>query len=79
MKLSVSLPADDVRFIDEYSARIDVRNRSSVIQIALNLLRESSMSEGYAEAFAEWETSGEAELWQVAATDGADAADGAAR
>ncbi|SDC15834.1 ribbon-helix-helix domain-containing protein [Actinokineospora iranica] len=70
MKLSVSLPEDDVRFIDEYSSRIDVSNRSSVIQIAIGLLRESSMRDEYAQAFDEWEASGEAEIWAATAGDG---------
>ncbi|MGQ0838912.1 ribbon-helix-helix domain-containing protein [Actinokineospora sp.] len=70
MKLSVSLPEDDVRFIDEYSARVDVTSRSSVIQIAIGLLRHSSMEQEYADAFAEWDASGEAALWDATALDG---------
>ncbi|GLZ36917.1 antitoxin [Actinokineospora sp. NBRC 105648] len=75
MKLSVSLPEEDVRFIDEYSSRVDVVhvaavNRSSVIQIAIGLLRESSMREEYAEAFAEWDAAEDAPLWDATAADG---------
>ncbi len=71
MKLSVSLPEDDVRFIDEYSARVDVASRSQVIQVAIGLLRESSLRDEYAQAFAEWDDSGEAVIWETTVGDGA--------
>lgn len=69
MKLSVSLPEDDVRFIDEYSARVESTSRSSVIQLAIGLLRESTLQDGYAEAFAEWDAT-DARLWEPVAADG---------
>jgi Arc/MetJ-type ribon-helix-helix transcriptional regulator len=69
VKLSVSLPEDDVRFIDEYSARIDVTSRSSVIQIAIARLRESELQDEYAAAFAEWDASADARLWESTASD----------
>ncbi|RLK59297.1 antitoxin [Actinokineospora cianjurensis] len=70
MKLSVSLPEVDVQFIDEYLARFDAATRSSVIQLAIGLLRESSMREEYAQAFAEWDGSDDAGLWESAVADG---------
>ncbi|MDQ3579057.1 MAG: ribbon-helix-helix domain-containing protein [Actinomycetota bacterium] len=71
MKLSVSLPEDDVRFIDEYSVRVDVASRSQVIQVAIGMLRESSLRDEYAQAFAEWDDSGEAAFWETTVGDGA--------
>ncbi|CRK56307.1 Programmed cell death antitoxin YdcD [Alloactinosynnema sp. L-07] len=69
MKLSVSLPEDDVRFIDEYSARAEVASRSSVIQLAIARLRESELQDEYAAAFAEWDAAEDAALWDVTAAD----------
>lgn len=75
VKLSVSLPEDDVRFIDEYSARAGEASRSSVIQLAIARLRESQLQDEYAAAFAEWDEAEEAGLWDAATADGmADAA-----
>ncbi|SES18006.1 ribbon-helix-helix domain-containing protein [Actinokineospora terrae] len=69
MKLSVSLPEVDVQFIDEYLSRGEGGSRSAVIQLALGLLRESSMREEYAVAFAEWDASDDAALWESTAAD----------
>ncbi|OLR94630.1 ribbon-helix-helix domain-containing protein [Actinokineospora bangkokensis] len=74
MKLSVSLPEEDVRFLDEYLARAGSASRSSVISEAIGLLRRSSLAEEYAAAFAEWDTGEDAELWDRTAPDASDAA-----
>ncbi|MBM7775294.1 Arc/MetJ-type ribon-helix-helix transcriptional regulator [Actinokineospora baliensis] len=69
MKLSVSLPDVDVRFIDEYLARFDAATRSSVIQLAIGLLRETAMRDEYAQAFAEWDAEDDAALWESTVAD----------
>jgi Arc/MetJ-type ribon-helix-helix transcriptional regulator len=75
MKLSVSLPDDDVAFIDEYARRIGGRSRSSVLHRAIGLLRMAELESAYTEAWDEWAGSGDAELWDAATGDGlADAA-----
>ena len=75
MKVSVSLPEDDVVFLDRYAARAGRRSRSAVIQQAIGLLRSASLEEAYAAAWSEWEASGDAELWSATDADGiADAA-----
>ncbi|GAA3049844.1 Transcriptional regulator, contains Arc/MetJ-type RHH (ribbon-helix-helix) DNA-binding domain [Actinokineospora globicatena] len=71
VKLSVSLPEVDVQFIDEYLSRFDVATRSSVIQVAIGLLRESAMREEYAQAFAEWDAADDAALWESTVADAA--------
>ncbi|WP_035304822.1 hypothetical protein [Actinokineospora inagensis] len=69
MKLSVSLPEADVQFIDEYLTRFDTESRSSVIQLAIGLLRENALREEYAAAFAEWDGGPDAELWESTVVD----------
>ncbi|PPK66768.1 antitoxin [Actinokineospora auranticolor] len=72
MKLSVSLPEEDVRFIDEYLGRAaEHGNRSAVIQLAIGLLRESSLRDEYLAAFDEWDAGEDALLWEPTAADGA--------
>lgn len=77
MKLSVSLPAEDVEFIDEYSRRTGSPTRSSVIQQAIALLREASLQDAYAAAFDEWERDTDAERWETTVADGVAAGDAA--
>ena len=70
MKLSVSLPDEDVNFLDEYVAQSGTSSRSSVIHQAIGLLRTASMEDAYAAAWEEWETSEDATLWASTASDG---------
>ena len=75
MKLSVSLPADDVAFVDEYARRRGSSSRSSVVHRAIELLRMTELEEDYEGAWNEWEQTGQAEHWDTTAGDGiADAA-----
>lgn len=81
MKLSVSLPEDDVSFVDEYVRRGGAASRSSVLHAAIELLRLDEMEDSYAAAWAEWDESEDAALWNATTGDsigtdgsGADAA-----
>jgi Arc/MetJ-type ribon-helix-helix transcriptional regulator len=65
MKISVSLPEEDVRFLDEQGT-----NRSATLHEAVTLLRERQLAEQYAEAFREWSDSPDADLWDTASADG---------
>jgi Arc/MetJ-type ribon-helix-helix transcriptional regulator len=69
MKLSVSLPDEDVQFIDRYAKAHAVESRSGVVQRALSLLRSSELGQDYASAWDEWEAS-EGEVWEATAADG---------
>ena len=69
MKLSVSLPDDDLDFIDRYASEHDVGSRSQVLQRAVSLLRAAELGGDYAAAWAEWETD-DAESWAVTTADG---------
>ena len=70
MKLSVSLPDDDVAFMDEYARRRGSSSRSSVVHRAIELLRTADLEDDYANAFEEWEQSGQAADWDSTAGDG---------
>ena len=70
MKLSVSLPDDDVATLDEHARRTGLPSRSAAVHQAIRLLRRSSLEEDYAAAWEDWDRSGERELWEAAAKDG---------
>jgi Arc/MetJ-type ribon-helix-helix transcriptional regulator len=75
VKLSVSLPEDDVAFVDEYARRRGASSRSSVIHRAIELLRMADLESAYAEAWDEWDQADQAETWDSTSGDGiADAA-----
>jgi hypothetical protein len=69
MKVSMSLPAEDLSFLDSYAAERGT-SRSAVVVRAVRLLRSSLLSDDYEEAYREWSGSGEAALWEVAVGDG---------
>jgi len=71
MKLSVSLPEEDLTFIDDYASRRGIASRSSVLHRAVSLLREADMESAYTSAWEEWSSTGDAPLWEVTAQDGA--------
>ncbi|KGH45745.1 antitoxin [Modestobacter caceresii] len=70
MKLSVSLPDDDVALIDEYARTSGLPGRSAVIQRALRLLRQEDLERDYAVVWEEWETSGDEAVWNAVVADG---------
>lgn len=75
MKLSVSLPEEDVAFVDQYARRRGTTSRSSVLHRAIELLRLSELEDAYVEAWDEWDQSGDEAAWSTATYDGtADAA-----
>jgi Arc/MetJ-type ribon-helix-helix transcriptional regulator len=70
MKLSVSLPDDDVTFVDEYARRRGSPSRSAVLHQAIELLRVSELETAYVVAWEEWHQSEDAGRWDVTAGDG---------
>lgn len=70
MKVSVSLPDDDVEFLDRYSREHHIGSRSAALARAVQLLRASQLGSAYADAWREWEESGEADVWESTAADG---------
>jgi Arc/MetJ-type ribon-helix-helix transcriptional regulator len=75
VKLSVSLSGDDVALLDEYVRALGLSSRSAVVQHAIRLLRQQGLEQAYADAWTEWEASGEQSAWASVSADGlADAA-----
>ena len=70
MKISVSLPDEDIEFLDEYAKSLGVRSRSAVIQRAVRLMRAQELGPAYAEAWEEWQASGDADAWDPAVETG---------
>jgi Arc/MetJ-type ribon-helix-helix transcriptional regulator len=70
VKVSISLPASDVEFLDEYAQRQGIDSRSAVLHKAVRLLQSSALSSAYEQAWDEWATTGEADLWETSAGDG---------
>ena len=70
MKVSVSLPADDVEFLDEYAMSKGIGSRSAAVHKAVRLLRASELGPAYEGAWEEWATSDDRELWDTATGDG---------
>jgi len=73
MKISVSLPEDDVDFLDSYAEARGGTSRSAALHEAVALLRTANLLSDYAQAFDEWIDSGEADLWDAAIADRLDA------
>ncbi len=70
MKVSVSLPEEDVAYIDDYAQRVGAQSRSSVLHQAVALLRMSELETAYGEAFREWHESEDHKLWDNTVSDG---------
>lgn len=71
MKVSVSLPEEDIEFLDEYGRSVGARSRSAVLQRAVRLLRATALGSAYSQAWEEWESE-ESEVWESVAGDGLD-------
>ncbi len=69
MKVSVSLPTEDVQFVDDY-ARQRGTSRSAALHEAIVMLRQRGLSAEYEAAYDEWTDSGEAAAWDAVARDG---------
>jgi len=70
MKLSVSLPEEDVEFLDEYAKSHGFTSRSAVVQKAVRLLGRAQLEDAYVAAWSEWDGSEDAELWNQTVADG---------
>jgi Arc/MetJ-type ribon-helix-helix transcriptional regulator len=70
MKVSVSLPGDDVAFLDAYAEAHAFPSRSAVVQRAVHALRLDELRESYGPAWDEWANTGEADAWEPTVGDG---------
>ena len=69
MKLSVSLPNDDVAFLDSYAEAAGISTRSAALHRAIRLLRATALGPAYEAAWLEWSTTDDAEAWDLATAD----------
>lgn len=70
MKLSVSLPDDDVAYLDEYAANQGLDSRSAALRRAVRLLRAAELGPAYEDAWAEWSAGPDAADWDAVTGDG---------
>ncbi len=70
MKVSISLPDDDVDFLDHYAANHGIASRSAAVHKAVRLLRASGLGAAYEDAWAEWAASGDDHVWEATVSDG---------
>ncbi|MEI8082920.1 MAG: antitoxin [Actinomycetes bacterium] len=66
VKFSVSLPDDDLAYLDT----LDAPSRSAAVHQAIARARQQSLESDYTEAFAEWSDSNDAAAWDRHNSDG---------
>ena len=69
MKVSVSLPDEDVEFLDSYAESQGLPSRSAVLHKAVRLLRGAELAPAYEDAFISWDESDDAGDWDTTAGD----------
>jgi Arc/MetJ-type ribon-helix-helix transcriptional regulator len=69
MKVSVSLPEDDIEFLDTYAHTHGIESRSAAVHKAVGLLRAAQLGNAYEEAWDSWASS-DAAAWDNAVADG---------
>lgn len=69
MKVSVSLPGDDIEFLDAYAREQGLDSRSAAVHKAVRLLRTMELAAPYELAWTEW-ASDDADAWDATAADG---------
>jgi hypothetical protein len=69
VKLSVSVPTEDIAFLDAYAAEHALGSRSAALHHAIRALRVSALPGSYAEAWSDWNADGDAAAWETTAGD----------
>ena len=67
MKVSVSLPDEDVEFLDSYATSRGISSRSAALHKAIRLLKASELGADYEAAWTEWAQSDDGQLWDATA------------
>jgi Arc/MetJ-type ribon-helix-helix transcriptional regulator len=70
MKVSVSLPEDDIEFLDSYAHAQGIASRSAVMHKAVSLLRDAQLGVAYEDAWDSWTASVDADAWETTIGDG---------
>ena len=72
MKLSVSLPDEDIEYLDAYAERQGLSSRSAALKKAFRLLRASDLWAAYEDSWAEGAADYQSVLWDCATSAGVD-------
>lgn len=70
MKLSISLPDDDVAVLDEYVRTAGLSSRSAALRHAVRMLRLPELERDYEAAWRDWTDSGDEADWSTTSADG---------
>ena len=70
MKVSVSLPGEDVQFLDDYTREQGLESRSAAVQKAVRLLRTAELGVAYESAWEHWTADGDGQAWDATVADG---------
>lgn len=69
MKISLSLPDEDVAFVDAQTREGAFPSRSAAVQAAIRLMRDRTYLDSYAAAWDEWDLSGDGDSWDAVSLD----------
>ncbi len=69
MKVSVSIPDEDVEFLDNYTKTHQIASRSAALHRAIRLLRASELGDAYAAAFTDWTDDPANDAWDNVVAD----------
>ena len=69
MKVSISLPIEDLEYVDAQTAAGVFPTRSAAVHAALRLLRDREHVDSYARAWDEWDA-GDGAAWDALVGDG---------
>jgi len=72
MKISVSLPDEDVAVLDDFARTAGLPSRSAALHHAVRMLRFPELEQDYEAAWKEWEASSDHAAWGVTVADGVD-------
>ena len=70
MKVSVSLPGEDMAFLDAYAKSHGYSSRSAVVHIAIRRLPATELGAAYQDAWQEWTGQTNSALWDSTMADG---------
>jgi Arc/MetJ-type ribon-helix-helix transcriptional regulator len=76
MKLSISVPDEQMALIDRVMTAQGLTSRSAAIQQGIELWLNQALVDDYAAAFKEWDRSGDSTAWETVVGDGLEADDG---
>ena len=68
-RVSLSLPDEDVEFLDAYAESQGIGSRSGAMHKAVRLLRVFELGSAYQQAWGDWASSEDAHLWDHTSRD----------